>query len=92
MAEEGFGFEDQDLQDSRESSERSGEMSSKADEVVQTTAVGNGEGSASQYEMHASEGAEQVEIAHALDEIEGKKKVWYAYLLTWEFWFVLALG
>lgn len=73
-------------------------MASKSDEIVHTNDFGAG-GSASgtgsgigEHEMRATEGAERVELAHALHEIEHKKKSWYAYLLTREFWIVLALG
>lgn len=73
-----------------------GAMATKNDEVVRTNDFGAGEGSSGNgnggYEMDATEGAQRVELAEALQEIEGKKKSWYAYLLTREFWIVLALG
>jgi solute carrier family 35 protein F1/2 len=75
-------------------------MASKSDEVVRSNELGaSGSGSnsverdaAGNYELNATEGAERTEIANALEEIEHKKKKWYAYLLTREFWAVLALG
>lgn len=37
-------------------------------------------------------GVNGIELAQALEEIEKKKKAWYAYFLTRDFWIVLALG
>lgn len=31
-------------------------------------------------------------LAPVIEAIESKKKVWYAYLTTWDFWFVIILG
>ena len=45
-------------------------------------------------EMHA-QGADAVDgevLEHAIEALEGKKKAWYAYLLTRDFWLVLILG
>jgi solute carrier family 35 protein F1/2 len=50
-------------------------------------------GPAGVYEMRAPEdGIDRADLAHAIDEIESKKKSWYAYMLTRDFWIVLALG
>jgi len=79
---------------SDEPSTSTGAMTSKNEEAVRTNDVeaeGSGNGSGT-YEMGAAEGAERTELAQALQEIEGKKKAWYAYLMTREFWIVLALG
>lgn len=31
-------------------------------------------------------------LEHALESLEGKKKAWYSYLLTKDFWVVLLIG
>jgi solute carrier family 35 protein F1/2 len=31
-------------------------------------------------------------LEHAIEALEGKKKAWYAYLLTRDFWLVLLIG
>jgi hypothetical protein len=75
-----------------------GEMASKSDDVVRTNEVGavvsgsHSDEHAPHHGTNATEGVERVELAHALQELEGKKKAWYAYLLTREFWAVLVLG
>jgi hypothetical protein len=74
-------------------------MTSKQDEVVHTndipvTGLGTDseERAAGRYEMEAADGVERVELAQAINEIEGKKKAWYAYLTTRDFWIVLLIG
>jgi solute carrier family 35, member F1/2 len=34
----------------------------------------------------------RVELANALEKIEGRKTKWYAYLMTKDFWIVIVLG
>lgn len=46
-------------------------------------------------EMHAQVGEDGVDpevLEHAIEALEGKKKAWYAYLLTRDFWLVLLIG
>lgn len=46
-------------------------------------------------EMRAPAGEDGVNaevLEHALEALEGKKKVWYAYLLTKDFWLVMLIG
>jgi hypothetical protein len=40
----------------------------------------------------AGEGVDGEVLEQAIEALEGKKKSWWAYLLTREFWFVLLLG
>jgi solute carrier family 35 protein F1/2 len=55
-------------------------------------AIGEESGS---MEMRAQAGEEEVDtevLERGIEALEGKKKVWYAYLLTKDFWLVLFIG
>ena len=55
---------------------------------------GTGEESGSM-EMHAHVGEDGVDpevLEHAIEALESKKRAWYAYLLTKDFWVVLLIG
>lgn len=46
-------------------------------------------------EIRAQVGEDGVDaevLEHAIEVLEGKKKAWYAYLLTRDFWLVLLIG
>lgn len=44
------------------------------------------------YEMRNTGDENPEHLDEVLEAIEGKKKVWYAYLTTWDFWIVVILG
>lgn len=44
------------------------------------------------YEMRHTEDESPEELDEVIEAIESKKKVWYAYLTTWDFWIVVILG
>lgn len=67
-----------------------GEFYNKTSDGLEPTGSGSQDAPGS-YEM-GNAPAERVELAHAIAEIESKKKAWYAYLLTRDFWIVLVLG
>jgi len=79
-------------------------MATKATGIERTVEVGPGEsykasdgleGSGSM-EMRDSnengEGVDEAVLEQGIEALEGRGKVWYAYLMTVDFWLVLAIG
>ncbi len=76
---------------------RNGASYGKSDEYFGITGPGSGSGNgvgvAEINEMDMAEpGPSSVELAAALQKIEGRKTKWYAYLMTKDFWIVIILG
>jgi solute carrier family 35, member F1/2 len=63
----------------------------KTSAVESVNQVNSGENLSAQ-EVNSTEGVDTDVLEDAIAVLEGKKKTWYAYLLTRDFWFVLALG
>lgn len=54
--------------------------------------MGEESGSMEMRAQTADDGVDGEVLEHAIEVLEGKKKAWYAYLLTRDFWLVLLIG
>lgn len=69
-----------------------GERHLKSSDGAGASGQGNGSFELAGNGSSADEGVDGEVLEHAIETLEAKKKSWWAYLLTREFWFVLLLG
>lgn len=62
------------------------------EEIPQNAGHATTDSVSGRYEMGNGDEDGEENLGEAIEAIEAKKKVWYAYLTTWDFWIVVILG